>query len=71
MRGSTGNYGQMMATHPAPAPPPPVGMATPMSHPGSAASLGRMSQSAVGKSSGLVAYKHVCYEAVIQSSSLQ
>lgn len=47
MRGS--NYGQMMAPSmaPAPAPPPPVGMATPMSHPGSGASLGRMSQSAV------------------------
>lgn len=49
-----------MAPPPAPAPPPPVGMATPMSHPGS----GRMSQSAVGKSGGLLPYEHVCCKTV-------
>ncbi|XP_078330959.1 abl interactor 1-like isoform X2 [Crassostrea virginica] len=49
VRGS--NYGQMVAPSvappPAPGPPPPIGMATPMSHPGSAPHIGRVSQSSI------------------------
>ncbi|XP_062615405.1 abl interactor 1-like isoform X2 [Saccostrea cucullata] len=41
-RGS--NYGQMIIPPNAPAPPPPVGMATPMSHPGAGMPQGRRSQ---------------------------